>query len=65
MCKNCMSSHFILGILVIVFAFWQTAASPWILLAIGVIMIIHSLGCSCCKECEVKPKAKSKAKKKK
>jgi hypothetical protein len=64
MCKNCMSSHFILGILVIVFAFWQTAASQWILLAIGVLMIIHSLGCSSCKVQE-KPKAKSRKKKKK
>lgn len=64
MYKNCMSGHFVLAILVIVFALWQTAASKWILLAIGIIMLLHSLGCSSCKVPE-KPKAKPKRKAKK
>ena len=40
----------ILGAIVIIFALWDTMVSMWILIAVGVIIIIHAFMCKCCSE---------------
>lgn len=50
MCKSWC--ELILAIVVIVFALWQTAASKWILLVAGIVLLIHSMACKGCFSCE-------------
>jgi hypothetical protein len=38
----------ILGLIVLVFALWQTAYSQWIIVISAIIMIIHSFTCKKC-----------------
>jgi len=67
MCKGYMGCNFVLALLVIIFAFWQTVASKWILLAVGILMLLSALSCPGCKSCDAKsmPKQKAKPKRKK
>ena len=54
----------VLALLVILFSFWQTAYSKWVIVVIAVIWFFHAVGCNdCCKVSE-KPKAKPRKKKK-
>ena len=67
---NCKLTESILAILIIIFAFWQTAASIWIIVIAAVLLLIHSHkcgGCSTCATCgnEKMPKKKSSRKKRK
>jgi len=55
----------ILAIVIIVFALWETAASKWILVVAGVLLLLHAIGCKC-KSCDVEtPKGKEPVPKKK
>ena len=42
---RCDWTEKIVGILVIVFAWWMTAYNQWILTALGIIMIWHAFRC--------------------
>ena len=57
----------ILAILLIVFAFWETVASKWIIAVIGILLLIHAFVCKSCGHgmTEEPMKAKAPAKKKK
>jgi general stress protein CsbA len=52
----------ILAALVIIFSFWTTTVSKWIIVIIGVIWLVHSLTCTSCQGTKTK-KAKPKKKK--
>ncbi len=58
---NCKATEIVLGLLIIIFAFWQTTYSQWIIVISAVLLLIHALGC---KNCEM-PKTKKPARKKK
>ncbi|MBS3072536.1 hypothetical protein J4477_01735 [Candidatus Pacearchaeota archaeon] len=40
---NCSMGNIVLGIIIIVFALWQTAYSKWIVVIASVLLIIHEL----------------------
>jgi hypothetical protein len=72
MCKSWC--ELVVAILVIVFALWETQYSQWILVALGVILAIHSFACKKCFMCgdgvatskmDTSSKSSSKGKKKK
>ena len=46
---NCSLTEKIVGILVIIFAWWQTGYNDWILTVLGAILIIHAFSCKSCK----------------
>lgn len=49
-CK-CNVVEILLGIAIIVFALWETAASQWIVIVAAVLLILHALACKSCKGC--------------
>lgn len=65
---NCKATEIVLGLVVLVFAFWQTTYSKWVIIIAAALLIIHGLMCQTMAGCEPKtkkPVAKKKAKKKK
>ncbi len=48
---NCTWVESILAILVILFAFWETTYSQWIIVIAGVLLLLHALLCKNCKMC--------------
>jgi hypothetical protein len=52
----------LVAILTIVFVFWQTAASKWIIFAAAVVLLIHALCCKCFCSCEEEEKPAKKKK---
>ena len=46
MCKSWC--ELILGVLIIIFALWQTAYSQWIIIILAAVLIIHSFTCKKC-----------------
>lgn len=46
MCKSWCEA--ILGLIILIFALWQTAYSQWIIVIAAIIMIIHSFMCKKC-----------------
>lgn len=65
---NCKLTESILAILIIIFAFWQTAASIWIIVIAAVLILIHSHKCGgMCASCgsdKILAKKSSKKKRK-
>ena len=57
---NCTATNVILGLLVLVFTFWQTVASKWIVVIAAVLLILHAFCCGKCMSCETEKPAKSK-----
>jgi hypothetical protein len=48
---NCRVFEIIVAIVVLVFAFWQTAYSKWILVIAAIALILHALICKNCAGC--------------
>jgi len=46
MCKSWC--ELILGLVIIVFALWQTSFSVWVVLIAGIALVIHSFTCTKC-----------------
>ena len=46
MCKSWC--ELIIALVVIVFAYWQTTYSQWILIIAGIVLLIHSFMCKKC-----------------
>jgi len=46
MCKSWC--ELLIGILIVVFAIWETAYSQWVLVVLGIILIGHSFMCKTC-----------------
>lgn len=48
---NCKVTEIIIGILILVFTWWTTDYSGWIVTILAVILIIHALTCKKCGAC--------------
>jgi hypothetical protein len=46
MCKSWCES--ILGVVILIFALWQTMYSKWIIVIAAIVLIIHSFMCKQC-----------------
>jgi len=60
---NCKWTEIILGVLILVFAWWATAYSQWIVTIAAVLLLLHALSCKNCGRCsehQMKPVAKKK-----
>ncbi|MBU2052670.1 MAG: hypothetical protein ABIJ14_02990 [Nanoarchaeota archaeon] len=57
---NCKATEIVLGLVVLVFALWETFAySKWVLVVAAVVLILHGLKCSTLASCA--PSAKKPA----
>jgi len=45
---NCKYVETVLGIIIIVFAWWQVGASQWIITIAAALLILHALKCTNC-----------------
>lgn len=46
MCKWC---ELVIAVIVLVFSFWQTSFSKWVIVAAAVLLALHSfMNCKCC-----------------
>lgn len=62
---NCTWVESLLAVIVIVFAFWQTSYSQWVIVIAAALLLIHGLWCKNCKACksemhQMKPTKKKK-----
>ncbi len=48
MWKHGSTCELILGIIILVFALWQTSWSGWIIAIAAIVLIIHSMTCRVC-----------------
>jgi len=48
---NCKWCTTIIGIVILVFLFWETAASTWIIAIAAILLIIHAFMCKNCGAC--------------
>ena len=48
MWKHGSTCELILGIIILVFALWETAWSSWIVVIAAIVLIIHSMTCRVC-----------------
>jgi len=45
---NCKYIEIVLGLVIIVFAWWQVGASQWIITVAAALLILHALKCDNC-----------------
>jgi hypothetical protein len=45
---NCKWCETVLAIVIIVFAFWETVASQWIVVIAAILLLIHAWSCKNC-----------------
>lgn len=62
---NCKWTEIILGVIILVFAIWETAASKWLVVIAAALIIIHSLTCKSLAACGTTNMSKAAAGKKK
>ncbi|MCH7567971.1 MAG: hypothetical protein IIA87_00985 [Nanoarchaeota archaeon] len=60
-CKWCTS---IMAIVILVFLFWQTVASTWIIAIAAILLLVHAWVCKNCGICSPEMAAKPAGKKK-
>ena len=48
MTVNCKYVEIVIGTAIILFAWWQVGASPWIITIAGALLILHALTCKTC-----------------
>ena len=53
---NCKVTEGILAVLILVFTFWATVASKWIIVIAAIVLLLHSLMCKNCGACEMDKK---------
>lgn len=53
---NCRVTESILAIVILVFALWQVTYSTWIVSIAAVLLLVHSMWCKNCGECEMPAK---------
>ena len=49
---NCKWVEVVLAIVILVFTFWSTAVSQWLVAIAAVLLLIHALMCKNCAKCE-------------
>jgi len=45
---NCKCVEIILAIVILLFLFWETTASTWIIAIAAILLLIHALSCKKC-----------------
>jgi len=45
---NCKVTELIVGVVILVFALWQTSFSQWIIVIAAALLILHSFTCKNC-----------------
>ncbi|PIN93335.1 hypothetical protein COU54_03480 [Candidatus Pacearchaeota archaeon CG10_big_fil_rev_8_21_14_0_10_31_24] len=60
---NCKVFEVIAAIVLLIFAFWETSASNWVIAVVAVLLLIHALSCKGI--CAVEPAKSAVAKKRK
>ena len=58
---NCKVGEIIFGIVILVFTFWETAASQWIVAIAAALLIIHALACKNLASCAAPQTSAGKA----
>ena len=60
---NCKATEIVVALVVLVFSFYQTTYSNWVVIVAAAVLLIHGLGCKdiVC-GASAKPKAKKKRK---
>lgn len=48
---NCKWTEIVIGLLVILFAWWTPTYTAWILTVLGLLMLWHAFKCSSCHNC--------------
>lgn len=61
---NCKVTEIVLGLVILVFALWETTFSKWVIVVAAILLLLHAFSC---KNCGVSvsgevPKAKSRRK---
>ena len=49
---NCQWMEVLVAIVILVFTFWMTTASQWIVIIAAVVLLLHALLCKNCKMCK-------------
>jgi len=49
---NCKHTEIVLGLLILIFALWQTAYSQWVVVISAVLLLIHAFWCKNSESCE-------------
>lgn len=49
---NCKWCELVIAIVILVFAFWMTAWSKWIIVIAAIVLLLHSFLCRSCMMCE-------------
>jgi len=60
---NCKVCEIVLGIVILVFALWQTSFSQWVIVIAAILLILHAVSCKNCGVCG--PEGQSKSRKRK
>ena len=59
---NCKVTEIIVAVIILLFAFYETIYSKWVIVIAAAVLLVHGLGCKniagCCEE--AKPRAKRK-----
>lgn len=54
----------VLSVLILIFAFWQTMYSKWVIVVAAALILLHTAGCGdCCSVEQAAPKKMAKRKK--
>jgi hypothetical protein len=53
---NCKVTNAILAVIILVFLFWQTVASKWIIAVAALLLLMHAFCCRNCEACEMEKK---------
>ena len=61
---NCKLTEIVVAALILIFAFYETTYSKWVIVIAAAVLLIHGLGCRGIACCGVGAKSKPKTKKK-
>lgn len=50
---NCTWTESVLAIIILVFTFWTTAYSTWVIAIAAILLLLHALTCKSCKNCDM------------
>jgi hypothetical protein len=48
---NCQWTEIVIAIVILLFAFWDTSVSQWVIAIGAVLLLVHALSCKNCKAC--------------
>ena len=45
---NCKNTEIVLGIVILVFALWETTYSKWVIVVAAILLLLHAVSCKNC-----------------